>query len=84
MNSEGLTREELDTWLRANCGSDIPFGDATDDKSMLHGLAYVLRQIERTDKYTVNIGQKSSATTALRMALDHFASQAISKAKSDE
>lgn len=71
------TREQLDEWLRQNCGADIPHGEATDEASMLHGLAYVLRQIEGTSSYKVNIGQTVSARSALRMALDHFARKAL-------
>jgi len=74
-------REELSAWLTANCGIGIPYGPATDEASMLHGLAYVLRQIEGTNKYDVRIGQTNSATTALRMALDHFACAALSPAQ---
>lgn len=72
------TREEIDAWLKANCGVGIPFKDATDNASMLHGLAYILRQIEGTNKYMVNIGQTGPATSALRMALDRFAVAALS------
>ncbi len=71
------TREDIDAWLKANCGVGIPFKDATDNASMLHGLAYILRQIEGTNKYTVNIGQTGPATSALRMALDRFAVDAL-------
>lgn len=72
------TREELDAWLEANCGNGMPHGEATDTSSMLHGLAYILRQIEGTDRYMVNIGQTTSATSALRLALDRFAVEALS------
>lgn len=44
---------------------------------MLHGLAYVLRQIEGTESYRPHIGQTTSARTALRLALDHFATEAL-------
>jgi hypothetical protein len=77
------TREELDNWLEANCGNGLPYGEATDQASMLHGLAYVLRQIEGTNRYMVNIGQTSSATSAIRMALDRFAAEAIKSAPPD-
>lgn len=75
------SREEIDAWLEANCGKGLPFKEATDQASMLHGLAYVLRQIESTNKYMVNIGQTGPAVSALRMALDHFARAAIAKAE---
>lgn len=71
------TREEIDEWLTDNCGKGLPHGEATDEASMLHGLSYVLRQIEGTNSYRPHIGQCTSATTALRMALDHFAIHAI-------
>jgi hypothetical protein len=74
----GFTRERLDEWLRANCGTGLPHGEATTEAQMLHGLAYVLRQIEGTDSYRPHIGQSVSAASALRMALDHFASLALS------
>lgn len=81
MSAESVThadeRATLDAWLEANCGVGVPYDDATDEAGMLHGLAYVLRQIEGTNKYMVNIGQTNSATTALRMALDHFARRAL-------
>ena len=80
---EGLvepTRDQIDAWLEANCGKGIPYGDATDQASMLHGLAYVLRQIESTDSYRPFIGQCNSATSSLRMALDHFAVTALKDA----
>lgn len=76
---EDISRVQLDAWLSENCGSGIPHGEATNEASMLHGLAYVLRQIESTDSYRPNIGQTNSATSALRMALDHFAAAAILK-----
>lgn len=71
------TREQMDEWLAANCGRGLPHGEAKDGVAMLHGLAYLLRQIEGTNSYKVNIGQCVSATSALRMALDHFAKQAL-------
>jgi hypothetical protein len=71
------SRDAIDAWLSTHCGAGIPFKDARDEASMLHGLAYVLRQIEGTNKYTVNIGQTGPATSALRMALDHFAIRAL-------
>lgn len=70
-------REAIDAWLEANCGAGIPFAEATDRTSMLHGLAYVLRQIESTSSYKVHIGQCGPATSALRMALDFFAQAAL-------
>lgn len=73
-----VTREAIDTWLTANCGVGIPYNEATDLGSMLHGIAYILRQIEGTKTYKVNIGQVGPATSALRMALDHFATEALS------
>lgn len=81
---EGLDREAIDAWLRANCGNGLPYGEAYDQASMLHGLAYVLRQIESTDSYKVNIGQCTSATSALRMALDHFAAAALRSIPPDD
>lgn len=73
------TRDQLDEWLTANCGKGLPHGEATDEASMLHGLSYVLRQIENTSTYRPHIGQCTSATSALRMALDHFARKALSE-----
>lgn len=75
------TRDVIDNWLEANCGNGVPFAEATDQKTMLHGLAYILRQIEGTNRYMVNIGQTGPATSALRMALDHFAIAALSQPK---
>lgn len=72
-DNAGVTREDMDAWLQANCGVGIPFREATDESSMMHGLAYILRQIESTRSYSVHIGQCGPATSALRMALDHFA-----------
>lgn len=71
------TREELNEWLTANCGRGLPYAVATDEATMLHGLAYILRQIEGTASYKVHIGQTMEARSALRMALDHFARQAL-------
>jgi hypothetical protein len=78
------SRDEIDSWLEKHCGKGIPYGEASDDASMLHGLAYVLRRIESTDRYMVNIGQKSSAESALRMALDHFAVAALGDGPASE
>lgn len=71
------TEEQLGDWLVENCGKGIPHGEARDRAGMLHGLAYVLRQIEGTNSYTVHIGQCNSATSAIRMALNHFAREAL-------
>lgn len=73
----GEDEEAVEKWLEENCGRGIPHGEATDTASMLHGLAYILRQIEATDTYRPNIGQTVSATSALRMALRHFARAAL-------
>lgn len=67
------SRGEMDAWLTANCGQGLPHGEANDVPSMLHGLAYILQQIEGTSTYRPHIGQTTAATSALRMALDHFA-----------
>lgn len=72
-DAERPSRAELDQWLLENCGRGLPYEKATDLHTALHGLAYVLRQIEGTHKYTVNIGQCGPATTALRWALDYIA-----------
>jgi hypothetical protein len=72
-----FSRDELNAWLTDNCGRGLPFGEATDLPSALHGLAYVLRQIECSKTYKVNIGQCVSATTAIRWVLDYFAAQAL-------
>lgn len=77
-DAEPVDRQSIDAWLEKNCGVGIPYQNATDTASMLHGLAYVLRQIESTNRYMVNIGQTGPATSALRMALDHFALSALS------
>lgn len=71
------TRKQIDAWLERNCGTGIPFEEASDTKTMLHGLAYILRQIESTDRYMVSIGQTTPATSSLRMALDNFAIDAL-------
>jgi hypothetical protein len=71
------TLEQVEDWLVANCGKGVPHGVAKDRAGMLHGLAYVLRQIESTNSYKVHIGQCTEATSALRMALEHFARQAL-------
>lgn len=75
------TRAEIDAYLQEACGKGIPYAEATDHASMMHGLAYILRQIEGTSSYKVNIGQTGPATSSLRMALDHFARAAL---KGDE
>lgn len=74
-----ISRDELDVWLSENCGTGLPHGEAIDERSMLHGLAYVLRQIESTNSYRPHIGQCTAAKSALRLALDHFAASAIRK-----
>lgn len=75
---EKVKREDLDEWLTKNCGNGLPFfGEASSEEQMLHGLAYVLRQIEGTNRYMVHIGQTTAATSSLRMALDHFAMLAL-------
>jgi hypothetical protein len=71
--------EAIDAWLSANCGTGVPYREATNLKTMLHGLAYVLRQIESSKTYKVSIGQVGSVTSALRMALSHFATVALSE-----
>lgn len=76
---EEVTREQMDAWLEANCGAGLPYAEATDDAGMLHGLAYVLRQIESSSTYRPHIGQCTPATSALRMALDHFARAALTR-----
>lgn len=73
----GMRREQLDAWLAENCGAGLPHGEATDESGMLHALAYILRQIEGTNSYYAHIGQTNSATSGLRMALDHFATEAL-------
>lgn len=72
-----VTRTEIDAYLEEACGKGIPYVEATDQASMMHGLAYILRQIEGTNSYKVNIGQTGPATSALRMALTRFAEQAL-------
>lgn len=67
------SREEMNAWLTANCGCGLPYEKATDLNSALHGVSYVLRQIESTSKYTVHIGQCGPATTGLRWLLDYVA-----------
>jgi len=71
------TREEIDAWLASHCGIGLPYKEALDEASMLHGLAYVLRQIGCAPGYKVNIGQIGPALTALQLALDHFAITAL-------
>jgi len=75
----GVEQEAIDAWLAQNCGTGLPYGEATDDAGMLHGLAYVLRQIEGTASYKVHIGQCNSATSAIRRALEHFARIELAK-----
>lgn len=79
MGLVNISREQIDEWLEANCGKGIPYGEAQDFSSMLHGLAYTLRQIEGTTSYRPHIGQSISAASALRMALDHFATEALTE-----
>lgn len=74
---QAFTREQIDSWLTENCGKGLPHGDAHDEKTMLHGLSYVLRQIENEVTYRPRIGQTNSATSSLRMALDKFAIAAL-------
>ncbi len=73
--SAGL--DEIHAWLTENCGRGLPYDDATDLPSALHGLSYLLRQIEGTNSYKVHIGQAGPAASAIRWALYHFAQQAI-------
>jgi hypothetical protein len=73
------SREQLDAWLTENCGIGLPHGEAETFEQMLHGLAYVHRQIACSRTYKVHIGQCVSAESALRMALDHFARQALTR-----
>lgn len=77
--TKAATRQQMDEWLAANCGTGLPMGEATDEASMLHGLSYVLRQIEGTDSYRPHIGQVVAARSAIRMALDHFARAALTR-----
>lgn len=77
---DGIPSAELDeihVWLTENCGRGLPHGPKTDLAGALHGLSYVLRQIEGTNSYKVHIGQCESAATAIRWTLYHFAAQAI-------
>lgn len=69
--------EQMTDWLVENCGRGLPYEKATDLPSALHGLAYVLRQIEGTNSYNVHIGQSGPAASAIRWALYHFAEQAL-------
>lgn len=71
------SREQLDAWLEANCGRGVPFDKATNLQTALHGLSYILRQIESTNTYRPFIGQCGPATSSLRWALDHFALLAL-------
>lgn len=81
--STGADRAEIDAWLTENCGKGIPYADAVDLKTALHGLAYILRQVESTNSYKVFIGQCGPAMTALRWTLDHLARQAIEPVPAD-
>lgn len=75
------TDDEIDNWLVENCGRGIPFENATDEQTMLHGLAYLLRQLSACPGYKPNVGQIGPATTAVNMALRTFARQAITRAR---
>lgn len=68
-----VTRDACLVWLQNNCGAGLPYGEATGLKDALHGTAYVLRQIESSPRYEVNIGQCVSATTSLRWLLEYVA-----------
>jgi len=74
-----VEQERIDAWLSANCGTGLPYVEATDDASMLHGLAYVLRQIEGNTSYKVHIGQSGPAASAIRRALEQHARAAIAR-----
>lgn len=77
----GSEREQIDVWLEQNCGVGLPHEHANDLSTALHGLAYVLRQIESASTYKVFIGQTGPATSSIRWALDYFAAKAIEEQK---
>lgn len=72
---------EVHQWLTDNCGRGLPYVNATDLATALHGTAYVLGQIERTTKYMVNIGQSGPASSGLRYLLEYVARNEIAKAR---
>lgn len=75
---ENDERERIDSWLTEHCGKGTPmFKEATTRDEALHGLAYILRQIEGTNSYRVNIGQTNEARSAIRWMLDHIAKEAL-------
>lgn len=76
---EKTERETIDQWLTANCGKGLPHEDAHDLPTALHGLAYLLRQIESASTYKVFIGQVGPATSSLRWVLDYLAADAIQR-----
>lgn len=73
-----VTREACLVWLQNNCGAGLPYNEAESLKDALHGTAYVLRQIESSPRYEVNIGQRISATTSLRWLLEYVARNELS------
>ena len=73
------SRGEVGDWLVANCGRGLPYVDGTDLPTALHGVAYVLRQIEGTASYKVNIGQCGPAASSLRWMLEYVARHEMSR-----
>ncbi len=76
-NAQEPTKEQIHEWLVENCGRGLPYAEASDLPTALHGLSYVLRQIEGTSKYMVNIGQAGPASTSIRWILEHIAKDAL-------
>lgn len=80
-----VTQGDISEWLVTNCGKGLPYREAIDLNSALHGAAYVLRQIEHSPRYEVNIGQHTSAATGIRWLLEYVArNELTTKAQSTE
>lgn len=75
------TPEQITDWLTENCGRGLPFDNATDLPTALHGLAYVLRQIEGTNTYRPMIGQTGPARSSIRWILEYVARHELNAEK---
>lgn len=77
---KAIGADDVSAWLTENCGRGLPFADATDLPTALHGLAYTLRQIEGTNSYRPHIGQCGPASTSIRWALEYIARAEMNRA----
>lgn len=74
------TQQAIDTWLSEHCGRGLPYENAHNLETALHGAAYTLGQIRGTDKYSVNIGQTGPASSGILWLLEYVARNEIALA----